>query len=211
MKKSYWIILACLVIIATVIVATKGFNVGLKYSENDTISIEIEKEFDIADIKKITDEVFKGKKVIIQKVELYKDIVQITVDSATSAEIQSLNEKINEKYEIENETLDISVQHNANTKLSQIIKHYIIPVLLSIIIILCYEMIRYRKHGVLNVVKCNLLFVFIAQIILTCVYAICRIPVNEYTIIASLCLYLLSEYLVVKKFQKLEETAKENK
>ncbi len=211
MKNKYWIILACLVVLAIVIVISKGFNVGLKYSENEIISLEIEKEFEIADIKKITDEVFGNKEVIIQKVELYKDIVQITVDSVTDEQLQSLNEKINEKYEISNDTKNISVVHNANTRLSQIAKKYIIPIVVASLVVLAYEIIKFNKLGILNVIKFNLLFLVIPQLVLASIYAICRIPVNYYAVIVSLCIYIISEYEVMKKFQTQKEEIKSKK
>ena len=211
MKNKYWIILACLVVVAIIIVISKGFNVGLKYSENDLISVEIEKEFEIADIKKITDEVFGKKRVLIQKVELYKDIVQITVDSVTDEQLQSLNEKINEKYELSNETENISVVHNSNTKLSQISKKYIIPLIVASLVILVYEVIKFNKLGIFNVVKHNLLIIIIPQIVLASIYAICRVPVNYYAVIASLCIYIISEYKGIKKLQTQKEKVKSKK
>ena len=97
MKKIIQIVLMCLIIAGVIIVATIGFNVGTKYSETTQISIKIGKEFDLKDIKEITNEVFEKQNTQIQYVELYKDMVQITVKEASEEQIKTLNEKIKRK------------------------------------------------------------------------------------------------------------------
>ena len=51
MKKVIQILLICLIIAGTIVTATVGFNVGLKYSEHDEISINVGSKFNVADIK----------------------------------------------------------------------------------------------------------------------------------------------------------------
>ena len=98
MKKIIKILLVCLFIAGIIVIATIGFNVGTKYSENTQIGINIGKEFDINDIKAITDEVFGNQRALIQKVEMYQDMVQINVEEASEEQIADLNTKINEKF-----------------------------------------------------------------------------------------------------------------
>ena len=95
MKKVIQILLICLIIAGIVVISTVGFNVGLKYSEHKEISININKEFNVSDIRNITKEVFGNKPMIIQQVELYKDMVQISVKEASEEQVSSLNDKIN--------------------------------------------------------------------------------------------------------------------
>ena len=106
MKKVIQILLICLIIAGIVVISTVGFNVGLKYSEHKEISININKEFNVSDIRNITKEVFGNKPMIIQQVELYKDMVQISVKEASEEQVSSLNDKINEKYGLENAISD---------------------------------------------------------------------------------------------------------
>ena len=98
MKKVIQILLICLIIAGTIVTATVGFNVGLKYSEHDEISINVGSKFNVADIKATAKEVFGNSNVLVRQVELYKDMVQITVKEATEEQITTLNDKINEKY-----------------------------------------------------------------------------------------------------------------
>lgn len=103
MKKIAQIILICLVLAGIIVIATLGFNVGVRYGENTQININIGKEFDSKDIKNIAKEVFGNQSVIVEYVEIYKDVVQITVKDATDEQIAELNNKINEKYELSND------------------------------------------------------------------------------------------------------------
>ncbi len=52
MKKIVQILLICL-IIAGIVISTAGFNVGLKYSEHDEISINVGSKFNVADIRQL--------------------------------------------------------------------------------------------------------------------------------------------------------------
>ena len=71
-KNKILIIILILVIIAGIIVtANIGLNFDLRYEKTQKIELNLEKEFEISDIKSITDEILQNQKVIIQKVELY--------------------------------------------------------------------------------------------------------------------------------------------
>ena len=147
MKKVIQILLICLIIAGTIVTATVGFNVGLKYSEHDEISINVGSKFNVADIKATAKEVFGNSNVLVQQVELYKDMVQITVKEATEEQITTLNDKINEKYKIENQLTDIKVVHTPNVRLRNIIKPYILPISIVSIITIVFAMIVFRKLG----------------------------------------------------------------
>lgn len=151
MKKIVQVLLICLIIAGIIVISTAGFNVGLKYSEHTEISINIGSQFNVADIEAITKEVFGNTNVLVQQVELYKDMVQITVKEATEEQISSLNDKINEKYEIENQLTDIKIVHISNVRLRSIIKPYILPISIVSIITIVFAMIVFRKLGALKV------------------------------------------------------------
>ena len=93
MKKIAQIILICLVLAGIIVIATLGFNVGVRYGENTQININIGKEFDSKDIRNIAKEVFGNQSVIVEHVEIYNDVVQITVKDATDEQIKELNNK----------------------------------------------------------------------------------------------------------------------
>lgn len=202
MKRVVSILLICLLIAGIIVIAVKGFNVGLKYSENTQIAINIGKIFEINDIKQITSEVFKGQRVIIQKVELYEDMVQITVKEASEGQINELNTKINEKYELENSIDDVEVVQNANVRLRTLIKPYILPISILSIVTILYAMIVYRKQGILYVLYTTAMAIVAPQAILSSLYAVTRIPINRLTSIIAVVVYIASITITMIYFGK---------
>lgn len=202
MKRVVSILLICLLIAGIIVIAVKGFNVGLKYSENTQIAINIGKTFEINDIKQITSEVFKGQRVIIQKVELYEDMVQITVKEASEGQINELNTKINEKYELENSIDDVEVVQNANIRLRTLIKPYILPISILSIVTILYAVIVYRKQGILYVLYTTAMAIVAPQAILSSLYAVTRIPINRLTSIIAVVVYIASITITMIYFGK---------
>ncbi|MFR3919992.1 MAG: hypothetical protein ACLTXD_02395 [Clostridia bacterium] len=212
MKKIAQIILICLVLAGIIVIATLGFNVGVRYGENTQININIEKEFDSKDIRNIAKEVFGNQSVIVEHVEIYKDVVQITVKDATDEQIAELNNKINEKYKLSNDLSnadDVLVARNANTRLRDLVMPYILPISISAAIIVIYEVIRFRKLGVWKVLYEAILAIIAPQAVLFSIYAIARIPVNRLTAAISIALYMLSVFKGIEIFleQKQEKNA----
>lgn len=202
MKRVVSILLICLLIAGIIVIAVKGFNVGLKYSENTQIAINIGKTFEINDIKQITSEVFKGQRVIIQKVELYEDMVQITVKEASEGQINELNTKINEKYELENSIDDVEVVQNANVRLRTLIKPYILPISILSIVTILYAVIVYRKQGILYVLYTTAMAIVAPQAILSSLYAVTRTPINRLTSIIAVVVYIASITITMIYFGK---------
>lgn len=192
MKKIIQILLICIIIVGTIIIATIGLNVGLKYSENKQIDINIEKEFKIEDISQITKEIFKNKKVLIQHVELYKDMVQIIVEDVSEEQLIELNTKINEKYELNHEITDVQVTNNANVRLRDIVEPYIVPIIILSIITILITMFICRSLGIWKVLYSTVVNIVAPQAILFSIYAITRLPINRITPIVSIIVYIAS-------------------
>ena len=192
MKKVIQILLICLIIAGTIVTATVGFNVGLKYSEHDEISINVGSKFNVADIKATAKEVFGNSNVLVRQVELYKDMVQITVKEATEEQITTLNDKINEKYKIENQLTDIKVVHIPNVRLRNIIT-------------IVFAMIAFRKLGVLRAAYEMAISIVAPQAILASFYAVTRIPVNRLTTIIAIMIFIISITLPMVKLDKEKE------
>lgn len=211
MKKIISILLMCLIIAGVIVVATIGFNVGTKYSETTQISIKIGKEFEINDIQKIANEVFDKQNVLVQYVELYKDMVQITVKDASEEQIKNLNEKVNEKYEISNEISDILVTEQSNVRLRDLAKPYIIPVVTVSIITVLYVMVAFRKLGIGQVLYNTLMNMVSTQAILAGIYAVVRIPINRLTMVIAMVLYIASIALNIVYLNKVKKNKEEEK
>ena len=144
--------IAIIILIAGIImVAVKGFNMDLAYQDTKRIEANIGKSFENKDIENIAKEVLGQKQVIIQKVEIYEDTVSITAKDITEEQRNNIVSKINEKYEIELNSDDITIVTVPLVHLRDLVKNYKIPFIVATICILVYLMVRYYKLNSLKV------------------------------------------------------------
>lgn len=217
MNKILYAILICAIIVGILIIATVGLNVDIIYSKNVEIDIYIGKTFEKEDIENIANEVFPRERVIVREIELFQDMVSITVaDNRTEDElnekIEELNNKINEKYEVENTVDDIDVIYNSKVRLSSLIIPYAVTLGISIILILIYVGIRYKKLGVIKTLVTYILSIGAAEMLLLSIIAIVRFPVNRLVIpLGLLVLVMVVTILGLKNEKKLLDTPKEEK
>ena len=205
MKKIVLILLICLIFAGTVIVCFKGFNVGLPYKSNINISVYVGKKIEDKDMQEITKEVFKGKQAIVQKVELFEDMISITTEEMSEEELNEkkteLINKLNEKYEKE-----IEIVHNPKVKLSSLIKRYILPFGISTIAIVIYQMIRFKKLGATKTLLTTIIVLMLIGLTYTSLIAITRIPINKLIIPIGMAIYVITIIVLNMKYEKkLEE------
>ena len=212
-QKILIAIIALIIIVGAVITATIGLNFDFRLQESKKIELYLETEFEIKDIKDITNEVFGNEPVMIQKVEVYEDSVSITTKEITDEQKQNLINKVNEKYglEISGDTTEIVSVPNLRGR--DMIKPYIVPFAVATVIILIYMAVRYRKLGVIKTILKVIAISIVAQATLLTVIAITRIPVGRLTIPMVITVYLLTLIGLTTKFEKQLEgkKAEENK
>lgn len=213
MKKIVYAVLACIIIVGTIITLTVGLKADIVYSKNAEIDVYIGKTVDIKDIKEIVKEVFPNERVVVNKIELFEDMVAITIPERTDEDLkeqlEQLNTKINEKYGTENKVESIDVLHNPKIKLSSIIKPYILPIVISAIIILAYAIIRYKKLGIFKTMISYILYTGAVEAIFLSVLAIIRFPINRLVIPIGLLLYIITittlGFINEKRLSKLKQ------
>ena len=202
-SKQLKIILIALVIMAGVVmIAVKGFNFDLKYQDTQRVELYLKTEFNISDIRQITDEVFGNQKVMIQKVEVFEDSVSITTTSISGEQKNNLITKINEKYGTELTAEDTTVEDIGHTRGRDIIKPYILPFAIAVIVVLIYLGIRYHKLSIAKVIAKSIGIMVLAQVLLFSVIAITRIPIGRLTIPMVILIYLLTLFGITTKFEK---------
>ena len=96
-KMILWLLIAITIISGIITVATKGFNVELRYTAHKTIELTIGETVNAEQIQSKADEVFGKGKSIVQIVEVYKDTVQIAEETLmflkqNISSIQKLND-----------------------------------------------------------------------------------------------------------------------
>lgn len=209
--KLICIILAIVIIAGIAVVATMGFNIELNMQNNNKVELNLEKDFEISDIKDITNEVFGNQEVVIQKVEVFEDTVSITVKEITEEQKKQLIEKVNEKYETELNSDNIEIQHSPSMKLKDLIKPYIFAFSLSSVLIVLYMMIRYKKLGAIKILLKTICSIVVAQAVLLSIIAITRVPVGRSTIPMVIIVYIVTLFVLTNNLENKLAEIKEEK
>ena len=196
-------ILAFIIIIAGIIIAmTKGFKMELKYEASNQIELNIGKEFELNDVKQIAKDVLNKEEIMLQKVEAYEDTVSIRAKEITQDEKSAIVDKINEKYEISLNKENTDILTIPHTRIRDILKPFIAPLVIATATIYVHFLIRFRKLGVGNVTVKSIIAVLIPELVLFSIIAIARIPLGRITIPAMLGIYIMSITLLTCKFEK---------
>ena len=152
MKKIIFIVLAIIIIVGIVLTATIGLNVDIIYKNHEQIKIYIGKEINIKDIEVIAKEVFTKQKIQVEMIESFNDSCAINIENVTDEQIELLKQKITEKYGIEDLTNSIERTSIPNLRLRDLIKPYIIPVIISTLIVFGFMAIRFKNIGSVKIV-----------------------------------------------------------
>lgn len=202
-KKLLIYLLTILILAGAVIVALKGFNVDLMLQKHDSIIYVVGKDFDREKIKNISKEVFKNKKVILKDVEVFNDAISINVSNITEQEKDLLISKLDEKYKDSEKTEDIQIITKPQIRLRQIVSPYILPTIISFVLIYIIEEIKfYRKikKSYLKILE-SVLVIIVSQLVLLSIIAICRIPISIITIPVLLIIAVM-ELIIFFEYQE---------
>lgn len=208
-QKLALIIIAIVIVAGIAVTLTVGFNFELKIQDAKKVELYLQKDFEIADVKNITNEVMLNQDVMIQKVEVFEDSVSIISKDITEEQKQQLIEKVNEKYGTEISADSIEIVKIPNTRGRDLIKPYIVPFAISSVLILAYIAIRYRKLGSLKAMLKVALVMVVSQALLFSLIAITRIPVGRLTIPMVIAVYVFTLLVVTAKLEKQLESKKE--
>ena len=202
MKNKILVGLAIVIIIGIIIITFLGFNVDICYRNYNLVDIKIGQDFNINDVKQITNEVFPKKSVEIQKAGVYSDNLVIKVNEISDEQKNTLNTKINEKYGINNTVDDIQVHYIPSNRLRDIIKPYIVPMLITTALILVYISIRFRKIGIGKVLSQAIILTIIAEALYISIIAITRFPINRLVIPIAIVIYITIITVLTGMFEK---------
>ena len=195
-SKIISIILIIIFIIAIVLTGIRGLNVDLNYSEGVSILFNLNQQFNTKDVESIAREVWPDGQIIVQKVEVYDETALIKVSSVNDEQITNLANKINEKYGLELGQSDFTVQYNSNVQIRDIVKPYIVPMLITTALIVLYYSIRFR--GVKEILDLLIKLIF-AEGILYSIYAITRLPIDVLTMPIGMLVFAgVTIYVTIK-------------
>ena len=211
MKKKILIaVMACIIIVGVAMIGFVGLNFDINYTANKEIDINLGTQFEISDIRGLVKEVIGKETTVIQKVELYEEIVSIKVKEISDEQIEQLLTKINEKYNLEIKKDDITITNNPNLRGRDLVKPYILPIAISVVLVLVYAGIKFYRVNSIEVISKLIGLNIIAQLFYVSVLAITRLPVNRLTIPVSIAIYIATTLAVTINFEN-KEIVKEKK
>lgn len=201
-KKIFAIAIIALIIFAGIIViATVGFNKEQKYLETQSIDIYIEQKVEYSKIKNIANDIL-GKNNTVQIIEIYEDMVTIKAKQISEEQKNNIVNKIKENYEFEQTAEETTINVLPETRIRDMYKQYVIPFIISGILVLVYMLIRYYKKGILKVMAKTVITPIIAELFLISVVAILRIPVGRIIPVLAILVYVFAILSVVKEIEK---------
>lgn len=195
-SKITSIILVIIFIIAIVLTGIRGLNVDLNYAEGVSILFDLDQQFNTSDIETIANEIWPDGKILVQKVEVYDETALIKVYGVNDEQLQTLADKVNEKYGLELTKEDLTLQHNSNVQIRDIVRPYLIPVLVSVALIVVYYSIRFK--GVKEILNLLVKLLFAGGILFS-IYAITELPINVITMPIGMLVFAgVTMYVTIK-------------
>lgn len=201
-KKVLALFVVIVLILGILIVTKNGFNYGIEYKGVTELKFMLGQVLDMNEVNSIINEAFNGKELRVQKIDYFNDTVNISVVDPTEEEIQSLLDKLNDRYNQNNDMNSITRVNTANISLAEIIKPYVLPSCIALILAIAYMGFRYRKQ---NILKAILLPIFGTLIVEALFFAICgiiRLPITIWTMPIALILMVITLTAYAYKFEK---------
>lgn len=203
MKNKLLYILIAIVIIAGIVVGyTAKFKFSLAYDDSIRVEMYIGKDYTKADVEAIAKEAFGTKEVLIQKIEFFNDSAAITVRESNDEKLNNLVAKVNEKYGTTLAKEDLTVVDVPHYRGRDIMSNYIVPIVISAVLIIVYSIIRFRKIELAKVVAKLLIWPIIVEALYLSILAIARIPISYYTLPLGIILAVLTLTIITYKNEK---------
>lgn len=194
-------IIALIILAGIVVVNIWGFNKELKFVQGQRIDIYVEQRVDKDKIKPIVEEVL-GIHNMVQTVEVYEDMVTIRAKTISEEQRNTIVNKVKEIYQFEQTAEKTDINTVPETRIRDMYKQYVIPFVISGVLVVAYMLIRYYKKGILKVLL-NAVFVpVVAELLFLSWMAIVRIPIGRFTSALVILVYVASVWYTMKRIEK---------
>lgn len=194
-------IIALIILAGIVVVNIFGFYKELRYEKSQRIDIYVEQAVDQAKIKDIANEVL-GMHNMVQTVEIYKDMISIRANSISEEQKNEIVNKVKENYEFEQTADKTNINTVPATRIRDMYKRYVLPFVISGVLVVTYMSIRYYKKGLLKVLVNSILIPVVAELLLLSLMAIVRIPIGRFTPALVIFVYVASVWYAMEKIEK---------
>ena len=203
MKKIIFIVLAIVIVAGIAITATIGLNVDIMYKAHEQINVYVGKEANIKEIEDIAKEVLGKQKFKLVAITEFNDTFAISTESVSDEQVETLKQKVGEKYSIEDTSKSVVKLNIPKLKLRDLIRPYITPIIVSTVIIAVFMAIRFKNIGVMKVFMQLILMLSLACALLISLLALTRCPINQYVVPGAVAIYFAT--LITLNIQNLKE------
>ena len=203
MKKIIFIVLAIVIVAGIAITATIGLNVDIMYKAHEQINVYVGKEANIKEIEDIAKEVLGKQKFKLVAITEFNDTFAISTESVSDEQVETLKQKVGEKYSIEDTSKSVVKLNIPKLKLRDLIRPYITPIIVSTVIIAVFMAIRFKNIGVMKVFMQLILMLSLACALLISLLALTRCPINQYVVPGAVAIYFAT--LITLNIQNLNE------
>lgn len=197
------LVLIVLIIAGMIILGISGFEKSPDLKAATKIEVYIPHGYEKQDIVSIAQQSFDENYLAFEEVEKLNQIVGIKVDDYTEEQLNDFKAKISEKYEINEEDLEIYEIPMPTVRVSTLVMPYVFPVTLVTVLSLIY--ILFRNLSSENKWKTVLKIVLTLAIVLGAYFSLILIfglPFGNYTMPLALAIYIIT--LIVSVNNKKE-------
>lgn len=199
--KTILLAISILIILAGAItLCVAGFEKSIEYKAGTRIEVYIPNGYEKEEVINIAKETFNTDEILFSEVEKVGKVAGIKVTQYSQEQLDSYINKIVEKYEIDEDEKEYYEMVVPETKISTIVKPYILPVVLITVLSLIYVIIKNYKSN--NKIKISLKVLGILVITL-CLYfsiiALFRLQFSIYTMPLALAIYIVALLIASNK------------
>lgn len=195
-------IVICLIVIAGLAVwQSKGFRTELQYAPRDQIQLTSNTAIQNADVENIAKEVLQNKRFFVQPVENFGNYVAIVSSSISEDERNEIVKKFNEKYSTDLKAENVEIIKIPFTRIKDIIKPFIAPGIITLLLVTIYFLIRFRKLGSKEILIKTLALPVVAELLMFSIMSITRIPISRISVALGVGVYIVSILALTTMFE----------
>ena len=192
-KKIILILLILLILSGIIILGTIGFEKSITYEAGTRIEVYLPKGYNKQDIQNIAQESFWDTHFSIEAIEKLNQVVGVKIKSYTQEQLDAFKKSLAQKYEIEEDKLEVYEVLIPTTRIKDIVMPYVFPMLLITILSLVYVAFRNFKQKE----KWKLLLKMVAILALTLgvyfsIILVLRLPFGVYTMPLAIFIYCVT-------------------
>ena len=200
-NKLLYIILIIGIIVGAIVYKVKELN----YSNRQEFEISAASTFDVSKVEEIVKSVITNRPIKVQKVERFENALEIISAEISEEEKENIINKINEEYNENISNEDVKITSVTATRIIDILRPYILSIIIAMVIVLLYFVILYNKIGITEVLTKGIILPILVELSYYAIIAITRIPFGRITNSIALGIFIVTIGMLAICFQNKKE------